>query len=77
LLRKGSIVVGTGALCGRLGRRPAACPLTIFASWLIAAPEYSRAVPLNHFLSLVYSATQSKVIQGAITSTAFVTFLVF
>jgi len=46
----------------------------IMVSWLIALPEYAFQVPANRFGYGQFSATQLKIIQEAISVTAFVVF---
>jgi uncharacterized protein (DUF486 family) len=49
-------------------------PKVILISWLIAGLEYAIAVPANRMGSAVYSPTQLKTIQEAVTLIVFVGF---
>jgi uncharacterized protein (DUF486 family) len=69
-----SNVFMTFAWYGHLKHRAAALPLVILASWMIALPEYRLAVPANRWGAAVYTPTQLKTIQEAITLVVFVVF---
>jgi uncharacterized protein (DUF486 family) len=49
-------------------------PKVILISWLVAGLEYAIAVPANRMGSAVYSPTQLKTIQEAVTLIVFVGF---
>ncbi len=64
----------TTAWYGHLRFKNVALPLVIAASWGIALFEYMLAVPANRIGSAVYTPSQLKVIQEAITLVVFVGF---
>jgi uncharacterized protein (DUF486 family) len=73
----GSNIFMTFAWYGHLSYKGTAIWLAIFASWMIALPEYMLAVPANRIGSPVYSAAQLKTMQEVITLTVFAGFSVF
>lgn len=73
----GSNVFMTFAWYGHLGHKGVALWLVIGASWLIALPEYTLAVPANRIGSGVYSAAELKTMQEVITLSVFALFSVF
>lgn len=74
LMLVASNVFMTFAWYGHLKHKGAALPLAILASWLIALPEYSLAVPANRIGSAVWSTAQLKTMQEIITLLVFVIF---
>lgn len=72
----GSNVFMTFAWYGHLSYKGTAILLAIFASWMIALPEYMLAVPANRIGSAVYSAAELKTMQEVITLTVFAGFSV-
>jgi uncharacterized protein (DUF486 family) len=66
-----SNVFMTLAWYGHLKFKSSALWLAIFASWGLALFEYIFQVPANRFGSDVFSVTQLKIIQEAITLTVF------
>ena len=74
LLLVGSNVFMTLAWYGHLKFPDAPLLLVIVASWGIALFEYALQVPANRFGAQVFSVTQLKVIQEAVTLVVFVGF---
>ncbi|TCR69788.1 DMT family protein [Bosea sp. BK604] len=66
----------TFAWYGHLSYKGTAILLAIFASWMIALPEYMLAVPANRIGSAVYSAAELKTMQEIITLIVFAGFSV-
>jgi hypothetical protein len=64
----------TIAWYGHLRFRSSPLWVVIAGSWLIALPEYACQVPANRIGYGQFSATQLKIIQEAISITAFVVF---
>lgn len=64
----------TAAWYGHLNYKAAPLVLTILVSWLIALPEYALQVPANRYGHGEFSAPQLKIIQEAISISAFVLF---
>ena len=64
----------TAAWYGHLKFRDKPLLLVIAVSWLIALPEYALQVPANRWGYGVFTATQLKVIQEAISLGVFVAF---
>ena len=64
----------TFAWYGHLKHKEAAYWKVILISWLIAGLEYAIAVPANRMGSAVYSPSQLKTIQEAVTLIVFVGF---
>ena len=73
----GSNVFMTFAWYGHLSYKSAAIWIAVLASWVIALPEYSLAVPANRLGSAVYSTAELKTIQEVITLLVFAGFSVF
>ena len=67
----------TFAWYGHLKYKSASLVLVIFASWLIALPEYALQVPANRIGHGYFSAAELKTIQEVITLTVFAVFSVF
>jgi uncharacterized protein (DUF486 family) len=74
LLLIGSNVFMTIAWYGHLRFKGYPYWSVILCSWLIALPEYALQVPANRLGYGQFSATQLKIIQEAISITAFVIF---
>ncbi len=72
----GSNVFMTFAWYGHLSYKSTAIWLAILASWMIALPEYTLAVPANRIGNAVYSAAELKTMQEVITLTVFAGFSV-
>lgn len=72
----GSNVFMTFAWYGHLSYKSAAIWIAVLASWVIALPEYSLAVPANRLGSAVYSTAELKTIQEVITLVVFAGFSV-
>lgn len=66
----------TFAWYGHLSYKGAALWVAVLASWLIALPEYSLAVPANRLGHGVYSAAELKTLQEVITLVVFAGFSV-
>ncbi|PZU94087.1 MAG: hypothetical protein DI527_04070 [Chelatococcus sp.] len=73
----GSNVFMTFAWYGHLSYKSAAIWIAVLASWVIALPEYSLAVPANRLGSAVYSTAELKTMQEVITLLVFAGFSVF
>ena len=67
----------TLAWYGHLKHKSAPLWLAILVSWGIAFFEYVLMVPANRWGNSVYSATQLKIIQEAITIVVFCGFVIF
>ncbi len=67
----------TFAWYGHLKFKQSPLLLVILASWGIALFEYVFMIPANRWGNAVYSATQLKIIQEAITLAVFCVFAVF
>lgn len=67
----------TFAWYGHLKYKSASLVLVIFASWLIALPEYALQVPANRIGHGHFSAAELKTMQEVITLTVFAIFSVF
>lgn len=67
----------TFAWYGHLKYKSASLVLVIFASWLIALPEYALQVPANRIGHSHFSAAELKTMQEVITLTVFAVFSVF
>jgi len=73
----GSNIFMTFAWYGHLSYKSSAIWLAILASWMIALPEYTLAVPANRIGAAVYSTAELKTMQEVITLTVFAGFSVF
>src|SRR5262245_13141931 len=67
----------TVAWYGHLKYKHVALVTTIFASWLIALPEYALQVPANRAGHGYFTATQLKVIQEVVSLWVFALFAFF
>ncbi len=74
LLLIGSNTFMTIAWYGHLKFREKSLLLAIFASWLIAMPEYALQVPANRIGYGTLTATQLKILQEAISLGVFLIF---
>lgn len=74
LLLCASNVFMTIAWYGHLRHKDKGLLLTIFVAWMIALPEYMLQVPANRMGHSHFTAPQLKLIQEAISITAFIGF---